>query len=211
MRDYTEDLYDAKHFILNYEIVEDTIKVHLANGENYEVPNTRENEERLLEQMEDQVDEACDFVGEQKNGISKSQFSIVWQAMMLGLDVYLLVSGLTTLPVLIGICASWFTLDIGYNICKIIYHKNNIKDYKKNRLFLENKKAINDYIRDSKEQEISEEKNKVEEEKPTHTINTIDKLKYEDVQKIVDDIERDKEFGITRDGVKQKKIGAKKN
>ena len=55
MKDYSNNEYEKKLFILSYTKTEENIIVNLANGENYSIPNVAHNEKVILEKMRAQV------------------------------------------------------------------------------------------------------------------------------------------------------------
>ena len=54
MKDYST-LDNYKEFILSYKIVDNKIVVELASGDNYIIPNTKENENKIIHKMETQI------------------------------------------------------------------------------------------------------------------------------------------------------------
>ena len=61
MLDYAYSKNEKKDFILYYEDKGENLQVYLANGDEYPVPNTLENENKLLKQMEEQVKDVWEF------------------------------------------------------------------------------------------------------------------------------------------------------
>ena len=55
MKDYTFDKISREKFIKNYNIKDDQIIINLASKEKYVIPYTKENEEKILARMEEQV------------------------------------------------------------------------------------------------------------------------------------------------------------
>ena len=55
MKDYSLNEEERKNFILNYTKEEETITVNFADGSNYTIPNTENNEDKLEGKMIEQV------------------------------------------------------------------------------------------------------------------------------------------------------------
>lgn len=80
--------------------------------------------------------------------------------------------------------------------------KSIITDIEKNRIFLHNETDLNRYIK-SNPNVLSRTSNKTKkmiqstpENKPIFTINSIDKMKYEELKGSIDDIKREEQFGF---------------
>lgn len=196
MLDYTTDKDEKKRFILYYEENGDTLNVHLADGEEYPVPNTKENEEKLLDQMEEQVEDVWSFKNKRQKAKKAALGGTIYDAFFLVLNVVFVISN----PNLVtSICIGLFALCGAINIASYKNNKKVLEDVKKHELFLRNKTRINEYLNRGNENVNEDTINPVKEEtKPILTINNIHQLDYKDVDKIVSDIDRDEYFGIDR-------------
>ena len=138
MKDYSLNLEDSKPFVLNYTVKDNQITVNLANGENYVIPYTAENEVKLLKRMKTQVLQSDEFMSKQEKRFSKSWKLAIWGVSMLALNVIASASGISAVSIVSGMWASWFVFDIGYRIYSMIDSKRNIKDINKNKMLLNN-------------------------------------------------------------------------
>ena len=79
MKNYTISNVDAKTFILNYEIKDGQIIINLASKEKYVIPYTEENEKKIIERMEYQVEYALGIKNDCETAIHKTKnYSIRW-------------------------------------------------------------------------------------------------------------------------------------
>jgi len=74
MKDYSLNLEDSKTFVLNYTVKDNQITVNLANGENYVIPYTAENEVKLLKRMKTQVLQSDEFMSKQEKRFSSFNY-----------------------------------------------------------------------------------------------------------------------------------------
>lgn len=200
MKDYSLDFEDSKTFVLNYEVKDNHITINLATGEKYVIPYTIENEIKLLKRMKTQVLQSNEFMSKQEKRFSRSWKRAIWSASMIALIVISLASGNSVVPVLSGICASWFVFDIGHIIYSMIDSKRNIKDINKNKMLLNNEEKLNEKIKRNPNilvntnEQTKEMVSSTPIDQPVFTLNSIDKIKYEELKKILENIDREEEF-----------------
>lgn len=120
MLDYSMSKYEEKNFILYYEEDGDYFKVYCANGDDYPVPNDKENEGKLLKQMEMQVEAADSFYDKQEKERKSSRNWLIYDIFFLILDTVLMCVNPT---VITGFCIGCFVIpttfnSIKYSICK---------------------------------------------------------------------------------------------
>ena len=195
MFDYSLDKYEKKDFILNFEEDGDIIKVNLANGEDYTVPNTKENRDKLLSTMEYQVENSWAYESKKKKERKNARNWMIYDGAFLALNlviIFLNPSVLTT----VAICC--FAIAIVGNALSYHFIGEALKELDKNQIFLRNKKQINEYLNRGNENEKT--LNPVQKEDVLN-INDVHSMSYGEVKKIIDDYNRDEKFGIDRQKV----------
>ena len=209
MFDYSIDKDEKKSFILNYEIVGENIKVNCASGGDYYVPNTKENEQHLIKKMEEQVSDSWGFKNKQEKRKKSAIGWLIYDACFLVFNTIMMFINPT---VLTGVCIGLF-LVAGYAQIPILKDvKTTLKDLEKNKLFLENKKAINSFL-DKGNLDVLEDTMvpTLDKQEDIITINDVHDMGYDEVDKIVTDIRRDQELGINRPKVLVKNYLPNKN
>lgn len=210
MKDYSLDYENSRTFVLNYSVNNNQITVNLASGENYVIPYTIENEKKLLIRMKTQVLQSNDFMDEQEKRFSKSWKWIIYSASMIAINVIVLASGSSIIPMVSKICAGWFVFDIGYRIYSMIDSKRNIKDVRKNKMLIENEEILNEKIKENPNvlanttEKTKEIVSSIPVGQPVFTLNNIDKIKYEELKQILENIEREKNFNFDYSTVEDK-------
>ena len=195
MFDYSLDKYEKKDFILNFEEDGDIIKVNLANGEDYTVPNTKENRDKLLSTMEYQVENSWAYESKKKKERKNARNWMIYDGAFLALNlvtIFLNPSVLTT----VAICC--FAIAIVGNALSYHFIGEALKELDKNQIFLRNKNQINEYLKRGNEEIKDKTLNPVEKDEDALTINDVHSMTHEDVSKIINDINRDEKFGIDR-------------
>lgn len=91
MLDYSTDKLEEKNFILFYEEDGDNFKVHCANGYNYSVPNDKENEEKLLEQMEKQIEHSDSFYDKKEKERKHAIYWLIYDSVFLLFDTIMMI------------------------------------------------------------------------------------------------------------------------
>lgn len=188
MKDYSLNLEDSKTFVLNYIVINNQIMVRFANGEGYFIPYNAENEVKLLKRMKTQVLQSDEFMNKQEKRFSRSWKWAILSASIIALDIISLASGNSAVPVLSGICASWFVFEI-YNM---VDSKRNIKDINKNKMLLNNEERLNEKVKENynvlayTDRETKEIVHSTPIDQPVFTLNSIDKIKYEELKRILD-------------------------
>lgn len=202
MKDYSLNLEDSKTFVLNYTVKDNQITVNLANGENYVIPYTAENEVKLLKRMKTQVLQSDEFMSKQEKRFSKSWKLAIWGVPMLALNVIASASDISAVSIVSGMWASWFVFDIGYRIYSMIDSKRNIKDINKNKMLLNNEERLNEKVKENHnvlahtDEKTKKMVHSTPVDQPVFTLNSIDKIKYEELKQILENIDREEEFGF---------------
>lgn len=154
MLNYSLDTKDADKFILNYEIINNSIKINYASGENLKLPYTQEIETRILKTMEEQATKAVELTTNLKKEINSNKTWMV-SASILG------TANLVSLILIPNIISAIFAigLGVGFTIYPFCYIENKklLKDIEKQNLFLKNKALINKPVEntESKQKEIT--------------------------------------------------------
>lgn len=201
MKNYELDLDKSKYFILNYEIVKDEIIVNLATGDKYPIPYTIENEKKILEQMKKQVTE-CNSAEFIKNQHLNRKLIIAIVSIIIAL-FNIISCGINIIPPIASITSMiTCTIIATYNIIKLDDAKIVIADIKKNKEFIRNEIELNANVKNNpnclsntteKTREIISQNKSTEQ---NITINTIDQISYEDLQKILGNIKFEKTLNI---------------
>lgn len=204
MLDYSLDKDMAKNFILFFEEDGENIKVNLASGDDYRVPNTKENKKHLLDVMEEQVENAWRFKSKQQKEKKNARNWLINDGAFLVFNIIMMIVDPSFLTVFSIGC---FVIGgAGSLLCYKNCNKN-LKDLEKHETFLRNNKRINEYLSRGNEEIKDETLNPVKKEE-TNTvlnINDIHNMSYESVTRILSDINRDEKFGIDRPKVLSKK------
>lgn len=217
MKNYSLNYNDSKAFILNYKIEDNKIIINLASGEKYVIPYSLENEKKLLTQMKKQILNSSKFEKKQEKRFSFAWKWGVFSSSMLIIFSIMLATGITVNPIATIIGGSWMIIDIASRIYAMIDSKRKIEDIHKNKMFLSNQESINQKIKSN--QNILSNTNKKTKEivssasknKPTFNLNVIDKIKYKELKKILENIKRDKQFGFDYSPAQEeKKMNLKK-
>lgn len=211
MKDYSLNYEDSKTFILNYKIEDNQIIVNLASGEEYIIPYSLENEKKLLEQMKEQVLDSDVFKSKQEKRFSVAWKWAIWSSAMLVFNAVVLATGSSSLPIVSGLCAGWFVFDITYRVYSMIDSKKKIKDVNKNRMFLNNEELLNEKVK-SNQNILSNTNTKTKEfvastpeDAQVFSLNTMDKIKYQELKTILENIKRDEQFGFEYSSTKEEK------
>lgn len=211
MKDYSLNYEDSKTFILNYKIEDNQIIVNLASGEEYIIPYSLENEKKLLEQMKEQVIDSDVFKSKQEKKFSVAWKWAIWSGTMLVFNAVVLATGSSSLPIVNGICAGWFVFDTTYRVYSMIDSKKKIKDVNKNRMFLNNEELLNEKVK-SNQNILSNTNTKTKElvastpeDAQVFSLNTMDKIKYQELKTILENIKRDEQFGFEYSSTEEEK------
>lgn len=202
MYDYSENKETQKLFILNYQMEEDKIVIHFADGKMKKIPNTKVNEEKILKKMNRQL----------KN-IDKLRHDI--QIKILDMWAINIFFGGLTLAFLYTLIQGNNNLLSGsislLNCFVIILESYQIKQLKKKRqeldkfkYFKENEETLNTYVK-MNENVLQNTSNKAKfllttdminnnNDEKVFNINSIDKLSLEDLKIIRDNIALEREF-----------------
>lgn len=195
---YFNDTESSKIFITNYEIKDNNIIVYTGNGKKYSIPYTKENEDNILAKMKEQVICSPSFREDITKSTNNKRLKItLFLCGLLIISVAIGTGFSTLLPIIIG--ANVIAYTCTFTI--LIKQKNLLNDFKKHEFFLKNEEKLNSTDENDpnilinvseKTKEIISE---VPKEKPKFTINTIHKMKYQDLKEIIENIQICEAFG----------------
>lgn len=187
MKDYSFGKEEAKTFILRYEIDGDNMIVYYANNRKDVVPYNNLNEHKVLSKMKDQVYDC-------EKRFSKIRFEVkTWGVCLIVLLLcQAFIPGSNMIAFLISCVVSAV---INLPITK------KYNDYCKNRLFLKNDMTLNDHLKKNSNVLLNTKLNTKEFEAtisskdPVFDINTIDKVSYDDLKTMLENIKRSQDMG----------------
>ena len=174
--------------IINYYIIEDEIKIYLENGKSYNIPYTKENEDKVndainkninLEDVNKKLKKEKMNINERSNSITKSaslsikvsSFALAWQiaypdSTFLKVISYIFLTACSTIL-----------------LSEVILYKLDqraIEKLEKYKLFLENEQLINDNI---KTLALNKSNNP-----EVITLTTVRKMKYQELKNMIEKI-----------------------
>lgn len=194
MKNYVLDRDKSIDFILNYTIKGNNIIINTASKEKITVPNTEEYEKNILKKMKKQVKKYAYQYKNHWQSECDENFTIV-KALLINALIWTPL-WIFTLPVflipLVGVSALLIMFIIFGTKYKI--SKTNIEDAKKNIMFIENEEDINKYI--AHENVLSKMKSdtaKVTLESNKLNINSIDKIKYKELKRMLEAMKSEQE------------------
>ena len=208
MKDYST-LDNYKEFILSYKIVDNKIIVKLASLEDYIIPYTKENENKIIHKMETQI---MNIKLKPINSLDK--LLAIFSPLLLPFAIanFINYGGLFYLIILAII-----TIDTIYYPFKWINYERKSAYVEKLKIFLDNKKELNDNIEKNdnillglsskvkKEIELQQSNNK----QPIN-INNIDNYSLENLKKLRENLLRIKSFDFDENNEETKKYVLKK-
>lgn len=208
MMNYSLDLEESETFVLNYTVKDNKITVNLANDENYDVLYTPKTEKMLLKKMKTQVLQSYKFMNKQEEELLKIHkkvlYDIVIIALAIGLGLLLNISSpmididIFNLPFVVSLVAGSFVLFSDISTMEDI--KTKIEDVKKSMLFVINEERINNSIKANQKilsNTTSATKELVQSgsvDQSAMTINSVDKIEYEELIQILENIDNEEQF-----------------
>ncbi len=204
MKNFAMRRKDSKTFILNYKVEDNQIRIHLASKEKYIIPYTLENEKNILGRMKQQVLNAEAFENKQKKQFSDAIVNLILALFIVGISVYLLIVN----PKNIMIAWPIVAISLGgllsfFAMVAMKKSKKKIKDIYKNRMFIAHEKKLNESIKNNQNilyHTSSRTKEVISsmllKKQPAFTFNTVDKMRYQELKQILENIERAEQFGF---------------
>lgn len=202
MKDYSLTWRDKVRFVLNYEVKDNKIIINYATGEKKEIPYSREEEDIILDKMKMQVVESDEITKE----VTSNFKSLVIPFGMVGYgSSYIMLSNIinnlsnsqitSNMEGIIPFLAVCLSLSVFPTVNGIKYYKL-LKDIDKNSLFQDNNfyMNVNMRIEDKYLEGLSEKTKEIirntKDGDNIFTFNTIDKMSYRDIKKVLENIER---------------------
>lgn len=209
---YFENEDKSKSFILNYEFKNNQIIVHFGSGKDSSFPYTKENEEKILEKMKNQIEDNILYKENSLRNIKIIETSVIkFFSIMLTFSII-------AAPFNLFYFLFIFILSFGSSSILLLVAKkkrNLIKDFEKQILFLNNQeklKAINEKNSDILKN-ISEKNrdltSSISTEQPMLTLNTIHKMKYKELKKIIENIKIEEAEYVSSSIEEQKRYSKK--
>lgn len=194
MKNYVLDRDKSIDFILNYTIKGNNIIINTASKEKITVPNTEEYEKNILKNMKKQVKKYAYQYENHWQSECDENFTIV-KAILINALIWTPL-WIFTLPVflipLVGVSALLIMFMIFGTKYKI--SKANLEDAKKNIMFIENEEDINKYIAHANVlSKMKSDTDKVTLESNKLNINSIDKIKYKELKRMLEAMKSEQE------------------
>ncbi len=187
MLDYSQNDDEKKIFILNYEVDNGMLIIHLASGLTYRVPDTGKNREIVNRKMEEQVREVSDknTVTLLKQDINDIKVKSIKCVMLFVTVIILSMLGFSSnisiaLSTCLGVTGTIAVSTLVASLIKLIKLNRLYKDIEKNKFFLDNEKEINEGLKE----EIIRDNITTKIKTDNFDINTVDKVP----QKVLDEI-----------------------
>lgn len=202
MKDYSTSEEERKDFVLGFDVIDsDEIIVRFAKGESWIIPYSEENEQILIEKMRKQVDNSVQFernkVGE-KFGYMISTISCI---ILVILSLIILRDFNAYNVSLMSIFGTFSVISfVGYVRASLV-----LKDLRKNKIFIEMEKELNSNIRRNNNTlaNVSNRTKRmidtVPEDRPVFDINSFNYVRFEDLEQIMENVDRNKRFGFVYD------------
>lgn len=216
MKDYSLNQSERNDFILNYEKKEDIIVVNFASSGRYVIPNTDENEKKLLDKMQRQVSE----VGLFKQKVTKWKNDAVLTfyitliigaiiAIYAGTGEISFFSNLSLYSKVLPVIALTTSASTP-SLIRIVKGNKLLKDIKKNEYYVTHEEKIvrglenNNVLANSKNLPKDLSVNGI-------TINDVDNLSLSDLNTVVNNTTHEEVFSFdTLEDEKREKVRSRK-
>lgn len=203
MKDYSLNNEESKQFILSYVIEDGYIIAKLANGEEYVVCYTEENEQNILNKMKSQANSAMN----REHKIDRQiKSSAIWTGIMMFYIIFnACIFAFDTPDIWNYIALPCTSVAFLINGSSFIINLGKKREIKKLKYFLDNEQVLNDHVQENTNvlSRINEKKvEKIQQSpknKPVFDINTIDNYNLNDLKTLKDNIERELAFGFIQD------------
>ena len=211
MKDYLLNEKSGKTYVLNYELIEDSILIHFADGNDEVIPYTKENERKLLNKMKQQLKCYDEEVINQKSNNRK--FNIGFSSAMIVAIVLMIILNWNVFICNLGIQIGAI-LSIGlsgiYGLLSSVslYNYNELKkDFEKNEIFIQKQSELNEKLKKDNillnvtfktidEIEKSEMQMANYNKDQILDLNAIDKISLKDLKTILENIKREEYFNF---------------
>lgn len=183
-----------KKFILKYEVIDNNkkIKIFLANDNINIIDYTKENEELLITKMETQINDNKEYLDEIfKDDLSllKILACLLILIMLIGIGSFFIGNGVLITKIIGYFLTCLSGLGFIANGTYFLLYKKYFNDFKKSKIFLENKKSINKFLNSKKDvsimKNVKEECSSKNDDTYEFSINSIDKLSLKELKQLL--------------------------
>ncbi len=202
MLDHSQSKEERSKFILDYKIEGNNIIINLANGDKQIVPLTKENEQKILDNMKHQITsidenkyyETIKKIKDENN--SRILYCFIFASMLI-IPTSILINHIIPIIILLA-CLGYMVKQNLENIYLSLIEK----DYEKSKLFIENKELFDKKVKNMTNalqrtsKKTKESISNVEEDKPLITINTLDSIPQKDLKTIINNLSREEYFNF---------------
>jgi len=199
MKDYTLNKKRVDEFILNYKRINNTLVVSFANGDKWEVEDTPKNESKLLEEMKVQV--VVD--SKEKEKAVKRNILLSKGSIILCIGAGALIGKMVSDPTICYTGLSLVALGTTIPIVKIAKGQSIISDISKQRFMQKNSAEFNESIQiptmligiSPKAKKLIDAR--IAEGLQPFNLNVADNLSLDDLKKVKQNLEINKNMGFT--------------
>lgn len=181
MKNYSLTPQESKNFILGYKLNKNKIIIKFASRRKCITKYDKDIETTILNIMKQQVIYSDDFLNIEKRNLRINIFANIL------LTLFTLVSAILGISVFSAVILVPLIF-IVFNSISIIDDKLTINDVEKNKLFIEQELLINQKIDKSNLKNTKLSKKNIVDSNFDITLNSITKLKYKELKKIVNSI-----------------------
>ena len=200
MKNYVVGKENKRNFILRYDIKDGIIDIHFADGKVSKVPFTKENEEKILKKMNQQVVNSDTAYNNIKSSIIP--VTDVCSAFVVILDISALpyVSNPKTTYSVIAFSAAFVSSLLAARATAV----RRIKDIEKNKMYLDNRNLFTrEKLNENVVADVSEETREFLTSKDVININDVDKLSLKEMKILLNNLRRDENLGLDYKKVKK--------
>lgn len=201
MKDYSLSLEERKDFVLGYDITDDgMIMVNYATGEPFPLPYNEENEKILLAIMKKQLGNAPIY---EKKLTNKFVKNLTLSAILFGLGF------IPAVRIFLGESVEYLNYAsyafMGSSLIptfNAIKNKIKLNDLKKNIKFTEMEEKLNRVVRSEHNVLVNVSNKTVNvireypQNRPVFDINNFNYVKFNDLEQIMENVERNERFGF---------------
>ena len=194
MNDYSTNKEEQKNFIEDYTEYEDCIVINLANGKKYTVPNTEANKQIIDNKMKNQVQNAEKYGRKRVIGSYTYRFLLALGIVGGAVGIPATIANPETQSIIMIISSVFTLLGAGGAIEELAL----LKDYKKNKFFVDNEAKIREGLEDTNV--LSNARKKVQKivAEEELSLNNLDRVRESDLRGVVEGLQREKDFGFEK-------------
>ena len=208
MKDYSLNKEERRDFVLNYDVTRNgEIIVNFAEGGSIALPYNEQNEQILITKMEEQVRKASQ--SEEKYKKRKDKYLKLFKLMLgsVGIStIIILASQIFFVDTIFAIILAFSGIYGVSFLANCVSINKILEDLEKNKRFLEVKDIVNNSVKNDKNALVNVSnytkrivKNNMDVDRPLFDINSFNYVDYEDIEQIVENVERNLRFGFVYD------------